>query len=126
GDGAGIDAVDNVDLTGDQRVQTLRAVADDGDFRGFEMAAALLPIIAVGLLEGDARARIELVEDKGAAAYRLGPIAEIGGNHQQAIVGQNAGKVRVGRVERNLDLVFIALFDVGHALHGDGGARLRI
>jgi hypothetical protein len=47
-----IDAVDGVDLAGDQRVEPRRAVIDDRDLDAVEMAAAFLPVVA-GLLQRD-------------------------------------------------------------------------
>src|ERR1700722_11688204 len=65
-----VDPVHNVDLTGDQRIETLGTVVDYGYFRRVDMTAAFLPIIG-GLFERDLDPGIEPVEDKGAGADGL-------------------------------------------------------
>ena len=120
-----IDAVDRVDLAGDQRVEPRGPIVDDGHVNAIQKAFALLPV-RPDLLDRDAHARIELVEDKGPRADRLRPVLEAVRDHQEMIVRETIGQVGVGSGERDLDLVIVELLDVGDALHRSGAARFRV
>ncbi len=89
------------------------------------MAPPLFPVVLV-LLQRNPHAGIELVEDEGAGSDRLRPVLEPVRNHEDVIVGQGVGQVRVRPVQRNLNLVFVELLDVGHRLEGARAARLGV
>ena len=125
-----VDAVDGVDLAGNQSIEPRGPVVDDRDLDAVEPAAPFLPVVA-GLLERDAHARIELVQAEGASPDRLGPILEAIRHHVHMIVGQSIGQVRVRPVQRNLYLILVELLDVGDRLEraraaGFGVASMQV
>ena len=73
----------------------------------------------------DANAGLEPLEDECAGADGLRPILEAVRDHRQAVVGENVGKIGVGVIERDLDLMRVELLDLRH--HPQRvGAALRV
>ena len=63
---------------------------------------------------------------KAPVSDRLGPVLEAVRHHVHVIVGQCVGQVGVGRGQRNLNLVFVELLDVGDRLERACAAGLGV